>query len=60
MFTLITGGTIKGIGERLEKDGNVLLAGHPGIDIRHVVSVPTSSGLTAILVFYENGEKKKK
>ena len=62
VFPLNTGGSINGLAERIEKDGNQLLAENPDISISHITSIPTGSGLSAVLVFYEdkkNGKKNK-
>lgn len=51
-FALNSGGTTAGLAERIEVEGNKLLAEHPKMDIKNVFVIPTSSGLSIIGLLY--------
>lgn len=60
VFPLNFGGTINGVGKRVEDEANKLLAEHPDLKIEHTAVVPTSSGVSLLLVFYSEAESPKK
>lgn len=59
-FTVNSGGAIKGLAERIEKEGNIFLSKNPGLHVRNIFVVPTSSGLSVVGILYENEEKTEK
>ena len=60
VFPFDIGGRIGSIAERVEKEGNKLLAENPSLNIEHTAVIPTGSGLSLLLIFYSEEDKSKK
>ena len=60
VFPLDTGGTVRGLVERIENQGNKTLSSYPDLDIVNTVAHTLPNGMTLLLVFYNEGKEKKK
>lgn len=60
VFQVNAGGSASSVSSNVEKEINGLLSGHPDLEIEHVDTIQSGSGLHLILVFYKETKKEVK